>query len=188
VDFIADRSNNSAGRELSAVASLTRIRRQRILQSAEGYLELEMPDHALAAISRLTVEEMNGIAFHLKGEALRAVGRYAEAIPSLRQAAEGAPGDVHIWLSLGWCYKRINRIDMAIESLEEALEAEPNEAIVHYNLACYWSLAGNKRNALLFLSQALELDADFRDKIASESDFDAIRSDPQFRSLASVVV
>lgn len=170
------------------MASLARIRRQRILQSAEGYLELELPDHALAAISRLSPEEMNGVAFHLKGEALRALGRYDEAISPLRQAADGSPGDVHIWLSLGWCYKRVNRIDMAIESLEEALEAEPNEAIVHYNLACYWSLAGNKRNALVFLAQALELDADFRDKIADESDFDAIRSDPQFRSLTTVIV
>jgi Flp pilus assembly protein TadD len=188
VDFIADRSNNSAGRSLLAVASLTRIRRQRILQSAEGYLELEMPDHALAAISRLSAEEMNGVAFHLMGESLRALGRYAEAVSPLRQAADGAPSDIHIWLSLGWCYKRINRIDMAIEALEEALEADPSEAIVHYNLACYWSLAGNKRNALLFLSQALELDADYRDKVASEPDFDPIRNDPQFLSLTSVAV
>jgi Flp pilus assembly protein TadD len=170
------------------LATLTRIRRQRILQSAEGYLELDMPEHALAAICRLSADEMNVIAFHLKGESLRALGRHGEAIPALRQAAEGAPGDVHIWLSLGWCYKRIHRIDMAIESLEEALEAEPNEAIIHYNLACYWSLAGNKRNALVFLAQAIELDADFRDKIASESDFDPIRNDPQFRSLTAVIV
>lgn len=169
------------------MASLTRIRRQRILQSAEGYLELEMPEHALAAVSRLSAAEMNGIAFHLKGEALRALGRYTEAIPLLRQAADGAPSDVHIWIALGWCYKRINRIDMAIESLEEGLEADPNLAIIHYNLACYWSLAGNQRNALLFLRQAFELDSQFRELAASESDFDAIRNDPQFRSLTSVV-
>lgn len=170
------------------VASLTRIRRQRILQSAEGYLELEMPRHALAAISRLNAEEMNGSALFLKGESLRALGRYGEAIPLLRQAADGAPSGIHIWLSLGWCYKRINRIDMAIESLEEALEADPNQAIVHYNLACYWSLAGNKRNALLFLAQAFELDGKYRDLVAGEADFDPIRNDPQFRTLTSIIV
>lgn len=170
------------------MASLQRIRRQQILRAAEGYLELEMPSHALDALARLKPDELNTIAYHLKGESLRALGLFQEAIPSLRQAAESSPGDIHIWLSLGWCYKRIGRVDMAIESLEEALEAEPNEAIVHYNLACYWSLAGNKRNALLFLAQAFELDPNYRDRVPEESDFDAIRSDPQFRSLTSVIV
>lgn len=172
------------------MASLSRIRRQQILRAAEGYLELEMPGHALEALGRLSAEELNGnnIALHLRGEALRALGRCRDAIGPLKQAAEGAPGDIHIWLSLGWCYKRIGRVDMAIESLEEALEADPNEAIIHYNLACYWSLAGNKRNALLFLAQAFELDPNYRERVSEESDFDAIRGDPAFRSLTSVVV
>jgi Flp pilus assembly protein TadD len=170
------------------VASLNRIRRQQVLRAAEGYLELEMPGHALRALERLTHEEYSTEAFHLEGEALRALGRYSEAIAPLKRACGGSPGDIHIWLSLGWCYKRIGRIDMAIESLEEALEADPNEAIVHYNLACYWALAGNKRNALLFLRQSFELDPNYRDKVSNETDFDAIRSDPAFRSLTSVIV
>jgi Flp pilus assembly protein TadD len=170
------------------VASLNRIRRQQILRAAEGYLELEMPGHALRALGRLTPEEYSTEAFHLEGESLRALGRYSEAIAPLKRASGGSPGDVHIWLSLGWCYKRIGRIDMAIESLEEALEADPNEAIVHYNLACYWALAGNKRNALLFLRQSFELDPNYRDKVSEEKDFDAIRNDPAFRSLTSVIV
>jgi Flp pilus assembly protein TadD len=172
------------------VASLNRIRRQQILRAAEGYLELEMPGHALDALSRLARDELtsNAVALYLQGEALRALGRYGEAIEPLKQAAAGSPNDVHLWLALGWCYKRVGRVDMAIESLEEALEAEPNEAIVHYNLACYWSLAGNKRNAIRYLSQAFDLDPNYRDRVAEESDFDSIRNDPQFRSLTSVVV
>lgn len=170
------------------MASINRIRRQQILRAAEGYLELDMPDHALEALARLNPDELNNIALHLQGEALRALGRYGDAISPLKQAADGSPGDIHIWLSLGWCYKRIGRIDMAIESLEEALEADPNEAIIHYNLACYWSLARNKRNALLFLGQAFELDPNYRDKVSEESDFDGLRNDPGFLSLTTVIV
>lgn len=172
------------------MASLNRIRRQQILRAAEGYLELEMPSHALEALNRLSPDDLssNGVALHLQGEALRALGRFGDAIIPLKQAAEGSPDDFHLWLALGWCYKRIGRVDMAIESLEEALEANPNEAIVHYNLACYWSLAGNKRNAMVFLTQAFELDPNYRDRVAEESDFDPIRNDPQFRSLTSVIV
>ena len=170
------------------MVSLSRIRRQQILRAAEGYLELELPGHALSSLERLNPEELNNDALHLKGEALRALGRFADAIEPLRRAADGDSSDISIWLSLGWCYKRVGRIDMAIEALEEALEAGPNEAIVHYNLACYWSLASNKRNALLFLRQAFDLDPNYRDKVSDESDFDTIRNDPTFRSLTSVIV
>jgi tetratricopeptide (TPR) repeat protein len=173
---------------LPVMPSLSRIRRQQILRAAEGYLELEMPRQALESLSRLAEEEFSPIAWLLKGESLRALGECEAAIVPLRKAADEAPSDMHVWLALGWCYKRIGRLDMAIESLEEALEAAPNEAIIHYNLACYWSLAGNKRQAILFLGQALEIDPSYRDKISGETDFDAIRQDPQFRMIASVIV
>jgi tetratricopeptide (TPR) repeat protein len=170
------------------MVSVNRIRRQQILRAAEGYLELAMPQHALDSLGRLTAEEVNSLSLHLQGEAFRALGRFQDAIAPLAHAAKDSPGDIHIWLSLGWCYKRIGRLDMAIESLEEALEADPNEAIIHYNLACYWSLAGNRRRALSFLTQAFEIDPNYRDRVANEPDFDPLRNDPAFRSLTSVIV
>ena len=51
-------------------------------------------------------------------------------------------------LALGWCYKRTNRLAQAIDSLERALREHPDEALLHYNLACYWSLAANGPKAL----------------------------------------
>ena len=77
---------------------------------------------------------------------------------------------------------------MAIESLEEALAVEPNDALVHYNLACYWSLAKNKRQALAFLSRAIDLKDHYRTLVAAEPDFDPIRSDPAFQALVRVTV
>ena len=88
---------------------------------------------------------------------------------------------------MGWCFKRINRLDLAIESLEEALSADADEAIVYYNLACYWSLAHNVEQALNYLSVAFDIDPNFRDLVDDERDFDPIRSNSDFRSLTSVV-
>ena len=56
-------------------------------------------------------------------------------------------------------------------------------AVVHYNLACYYSLAGDKEEALSWLARAIRLDASFRDQVAKESDFDPIRNDPDFQYL-----
>jgi len=72
--------------------------------------------------------------------------------------------------------------------LEEALQVEPGDALLHYNLACYWSLAGGKRRALKYLAAALRIDSEYRDLVDAEHDFDPIRDDPDFVSLVSVIV
>jgi len=84
---------------------------------------------------------------------------------------------------LAWCHKRTARLDAAIKDIQRALEVEPEEALLHYNLACYLSLAGRKRSALTHLARAFALDASYRELTGSEPDFDPIRSDPQFRAL-----
>jgi tetratricopeptide (TPR) repeat protein len=166
-----------------------RIRRQQCALQAEGYLELGMASHALSALDRAgPPETLTSHALYLKGEALRSLSRFREAIEPLTSATQSDPRNIHIWLALGWCYKRTGRIDLAIESLEEALLAEPDNALVSYNLACYWSLAKGKRQALAYLERAFELDDDYRTLVADEPDFDPLRSDPDFRAMVRVTV
>ncbi len=98
------------------------------------------------------------------------------------------PENILIWLALAWCHKRAGRIDLAIESLEKAILTEPREAILYYNLACYWSLAGNSETALRLLAQSFDIDPSYRDMVADERDFDPIRHLPDFQSLTGVIV
>jgi Flp pilus assembly protein TadD len=114
--------------------------------------------------------------------------RYHDAIPPLRESAEQDPEDSHALLALGWCYKRIGRLNLAIQALQEALAVDENQAIAHYNLACYWSLAGNAEIALDHLATAFQIDPKYRDLAADENDFDAIRQHPGVRELTSVIV
>lgn len=146
-----------------------------------------MPLHALDVLAHCG-DALPDQVLYLRGEALRALGRFAEAIVPLESAAEGRPNDIHVWLALGWCHKRTGRIDLAIAALDNALAAEPEDALIHYNLACYYSLAGDKREALRFLSRAVAMNGDFRQLMNEESDFDAMRSDPAFQALGTVVV
>jgi Flp pilus assembly protein TadD len=166
-----------------------RIRRQQLVMQAEGYLELGMADHALAVLARYgDPETLPHHALYLKGQSLRELGRFGEALDPLWQAAQGSPDNISVWLALGWCYKRTGKLDRAIESLEEALSVEPRDALVHYNLACYWSLAKNKRQALAYLAKAFDLQDEYRALVADESDFDSIRNDPAFQALVRVTV
>jgi tetratricopeptide (TPR) repeat protein len=188
-----------------AMSDPNRIRRQQILREAEGYLDLitvfgeQMPcrpdvrnrlaQRVLCTLDRIeTPGGMKGHVMFLRGQALRTMERFAEAVVPLREAAEVEPQNIHIRLALAWCYKRCRRLDLAIQALEEALEADPAYAIVHYNLACYWSLAGNVKLALAYLSQAIELEPNYRDLISREHDFDPIREHPNFQALCTVIV
>ena len=165
-----------------------RVRLKQLEREAEGYLELDMAEHALHALDRLEDARPSPRALYLRGEALRELKRYEQAIRPLRRAARAGPDNVHVWLALGWCYKRTGQIGSAVQTMERAVEAEPGNALVHYNLACYLSLAGDKDRALAHLSRAFARDARYRRLVHDEPDFDPIRSDPDFQALTSIIV
>jgi tetratricopeptide (TPR) repeat protein len=188
-----------------AMAKHYPIRRDKFIRTAEGYVELAMglcdqfepspairnqlANRALGLLDHLAHDDERAGQIHLlRGQALRIMERYREAIPALVLAADQCPGNLHTWLALGWCYKRVGRLDHAIESLEHALAIEPDEALILYNLACYWSLARNPQLALEYLASALEIEPGYRDRISEEHDFDPIRKHPSFQELVSVVV
>ena len=183
----------------------SRIRRQRLIQEAEGYLDLivaisellpvdachriRLARRAIAVLDQLDQAEFShGRAHFLRGQAFRLMEKYHQALDAFQKAALLDRKNVHIMLSLAWCYKRIGRIDLAIEALEEALELEPKRGILHYNLACYWSLAGHVELAIAHLARAFELNADYRFLVHEEPDFDGLRSHPEFMALAQVIV
>jgi tetratricopeptide (TPR) repeat protein len=166
-----------------------RLRVKQLERQAEGYLEMGMAEQALECLGRIgDPSQLGSRGLYLQGEALRAQERYADALGYLNRASQLAPADVHIWVAMGWCHKRTGRVDLAIEDLEQAREAEPYLPLVHYNLACYLSLAGMKNRAIAHLSEALAIDPEYRALVEREPDFDPIRSDPEFQALTSIIV
>ena len=72
--------------------------------------------------------------------------------------------------------------DKAIEEFERLRAEAPDDPGLLYNLACAESLGGRTADALAHLSRAVELDPDFRRLAEKDSDFDPIRSEPEFAS------
>jgi tetratricopeptide (TPR) repeat protein len=190
------------------VAEYRQMRIQQRVQEAEGYLDLLS---ALGERWRPSIENRNRLAGraldmldqlefrqprakllarvnYLKGQALSVMERYAEAIQPLLESSRNDGDNMHVWLSLGWCYKRVGRLDLAIEALEEALAIDPEYAIIHYNLACYWSLARSPKLSVAYLASSFDIDDSYRDLVSAEPDFDAVRNHPDFLALTSVVV
>ena len=161
-----------------------RVKRQ--LGEAEGYLMINLPARALEILeSRSDWATMQFEASCLTGEALRVLGRYRDALKPLEVAASLRPGYAEVALALGWCYKRTHRLAQAIDALGRAVRHSPEHPLLHYNLACYWSLAGDAAKSLRKLADALELDPELRARIPQESDFDALRGNPDFDRLTA---
>jgi len=187
------------------MTAMTRLRRQGILRQASGYIELgellveadrPLPASAAGLLRRALdllaelpepTRSLAGTKL-LEGEALRALGRWDDALEPLRRAADQEPTRLEAWLGIGWCLKRLGRLDEAIASLEQGLEAAPLQPILHYNLACYLSLGGRVQAAIEHLARAIAIDGRFRDLTEVEPDFDPIRSDPRFVAATSVTV
>ena len=174
---------------VATVSSHDRIRRQQLVVQAEGYLELGMPRHALDVLARYgDPESLPDHALYLQGESLRALGQFREAVEPLSRAAQGNP-DRHPHLAGAGLVPQADRPDRPGHRIVgRSAGREPNDALVHYNLACYWSVANNKRQALAYLSRLFDLKDHYRSLVGPEPDFDAIRSDPAFQALVRVTV
>ncbi len=143
-----------------------------LLREAEGYLELllafgeqltataehrdQLAMRGLTVLDQLPETHRAGShAREIRGMLLRAMTRYAEAIPHLEFASEMQEENLHLILALGWCFKRVDQLDQAIEALESGLAKHAQEAILHYNLSCYLSLQHNKSAAIKALGYRL---------------------------------
>ncbi len=183
------------------MATIKQVKRRQKIRIAEGFLELAMAlddfcplnfqlresliDQALSALDEIKnpLGHKPYVLF-LKGQACRAVDRFEAAINYLEQSNKLDPDNMHTYLALAWCYKRTDQLPLAIETMQSAVELDSESAIGHYNLACYCALYHRVDLALMHLSFALDLDSNYRQHMAQESDFDGIRSNPRFASLA----
>jgi len=71
----------------------------------------------------------------------------------------------------------------AICELECAKEVCPGVAYLHYDLACYYSLSGQKTKALLELERAVSLEPEYKKMAVEDTDLQEIRGEAKFRVL-----
>lgn len=160
----------------------TTTRQRRRLETVEGYLLLGMSQQALREIDALRSNGCDSIHLcRLRGEALRELRRHEDALEAFHEADAREPGDLTTLMGMAWCLKRVDRIDEALETMLRAYQAHPEEPVVLFNIACYFTLSGDKSQALSWLGRALRMEPELRKLIPSESDFDSLRDDPDFQ-------
>jgi tetratricopeptide (TPR) repeat protein len=164
-----------------------RVLRDKLLNAAEGYLMLNMPQHALESLDAIIDPERAQFASHyLRGMVYRQIGEHEAALEAFDIAYGEDADHLSLLLAMAWCYKRTDRLEKAISIMQHAYGVKPTEPIVLYNLACYWALSGNKLQALSWLGRALRMESDLKRLISDEQDFDQLRADPDFATLVGM--
>ncbi len=105
----------------------------RRLMAAEGYLELGMPSQALRELDKVSDPgSLTASYSFLRGESLKRIGRYSEAIKPLQYAADllPIPHSQLPWKSLGACYRESGQNDLA-ETAERTADEIASEANIH---------------------------------------------------------
>src|SRR5262245_36227491 len=101
----------------------------RALESAEGYLLLELPDAALRELREFVDgDEAPGDVRKLRGGALGMRGDFEEAIKSFEKALPHVEHELSVLMGMAWCFKRIGRLDKAIDTMKQAYRGSPKEA------------------------------------------------------------
>lgn len=74
--------------------------------------------------------------------------------------------------------------DESIKLVEEALLLQPNDPIAHFNISMVYSKVENKEPAYNHLSRAVDLGYKNFEKINTHSDFEFLRSQPEYKAFA----
>ena len=138
--------------------------------------------------------------FEVDGETIEALpGTLVFVGPDSRRKATGdgtvlavgaTPGEAYEALDWGeaWPFHRDSmtaygeqRYADALEAVRRALEKMPDHAGLHYNYACFATLAGETGDdTFAHLRRSVELLPRFREDARRDEDFAAVRDDPRF--------
>ncbi|MDJ0582182.1 tetratricopeptide repeat protein [Crocosphaera sp.] len=122
-------------------------------------------------------------AWNNRGIALGKLGRFDDEIASYNKALEIKPDYHDVWYNRGIALGKLGRFDDEIASYNKVLEIKPDLHEAYYNKACAYALQNNIQLAIENLQQGINLDVKYKDMAKTDTDFDNIRDNEQFKEL-----
>jgi hypothetical protein len=140
--------------------------------------------------------------FEIDGETIDApAGTFVFVRPEARRTATGdgtvlalggTPGEAYQAIDWGeaWSFHRDSltaygeqRYAEALEAVRGGLEHTPDHPGLHYNYACFATLAGESGDETFgHLRRSVELHPPFREQARNDDDFAGVRDDPRFEA------
>ncbi|MBU0677357.1 MAG: hypothetical protein KJ626_04500 [Verrucomicrobia bacterium] len=149
-----------------------------LLQKADGYLDLHMPDHTRALLAEADNEWKQFAPF--KQVELRLAiesGDWVLAAGLARDLRDKTPDEIAYWVQFAYALRRLKSIEDARGVLLEAIEKFPEEPVIPFNLACYECQLGRLHEAFSYLQKAVTLNPRYLQRALRDHDLEPIWED-----------
>ncbi|HEX8151953.1 MAG TPA: M56 family metallopeptidase [Thermoanaerobaculia bacterium] len=117
--------------------------------------------------------------FRTKGDS-NAARTWDDALAYHLEIARKYPEQGRAWFNVGFAAIEAQQYRQAIDAFEKALAANYRRGTSSYNLACSYSLAGNRDAAFEWLNRAIAAGMDVTDYMEDDDDLDNIRDDARW--------
>ena len=149
----------------------------RHLQYASGHIELGMFQEAVAELDAIKqADQLLPAVIGVRVDLHMHAKQWNRVIKFARELSRLTPADDKGWISHAFALRELDLIEEAQAVL---LEAEPllktECGLLHYNLACYACLLGNKPEAKRRLTLALKMDKFWKQEALEDPDLKAMK-------------
>jgi Flp pilus assembly protein TadD len=117
----------------------------------------------------------------LAAACLGSEGKYLEAARIDQIVCESNPKNPQGWSSLGYDLLSAGDLQGAMDAYLRAVELEPTRASAHYNLARIAARMGNKAKAIERFVRAVQLQADYVDRLSEDPELRPLKDDPDLQ-------
>lgn len=159
------------------------ISTRRRLEYASGFIELGMMAEAAAELEKIIPAERSSLAVVMvRMEFLMAAKEWAHVVTLASEFTRLKPDDSQGWIFHAYALRELSRIAEARTVLHQA---EPLHGatcgVLHYNLACYACLLGDRAEARRRLALAAALDQSWLDSALDDPDLASMREEIRAR-------
>jgi tetratricopeptide (TPR) repeat protein len=148
---------------------------ERSLLSAQGYIELEMPDEALREIDALSQkDQLRDEVLQMRLFIIMRAKRWEQALSICARLRATSPECATGFIHGAFCLHEMGRTLEAKHLLLEGPSSLLGEPTYHYNLGCYDAVLGNLDEAARHLETSFQLDRKFREIAKFDPDLKAV--------------
>lgn len=122
-----------------------------------------------------------GIFHYNEGNRLLRKGDWKKAVQNYKMALKHDKNLQEVYTNLSTAYLKGGKYIDALKVIRDLEKRQPQNPLVHYNLACYYSLVEETVSALKSLQQAVKLGFKSKQQIQTDSDLKNLRNDKSFQ-------
>ena len=124
-----------------------------------------------------------GIYHYNEGNNLLKQSNFEEAISNYKMALHHNKDFEESYINISTAYLSTKQLDLALKYLNILKSINPSHPLLHYNLACYYSLLGKTAMGMEALKEAIQNGFNDQKTLKSDPDIENLRQSRQFGEL-----